>query len=547
MSRTGRHAAPVVGAPTLPGYAVSERIGAGADGVVWAAHRERDGAAVAVKVLATALDDKARRELAVLSRLGGDDVVRLHETLALDDGSSALVLDLMDGGSLGRVVAARGHLSPGETVTVLSPVASALSTLHAAGVVHGDVSPGNVLLDRTGRARLADLGAARIRGDVAGDVRGTEGFSAPEVVWGAAPSPASDVYAVGALGWLCLTGEVPAPAPGRGSLAERVRPALAGHPLVRALIEAMAGEGVERPSAASLALALHEAVRPEPLRIVAGEDDISGLTQRLREAAREEHLAAQVGQRPGAEGERGEPSRWSSTLRVRRVGRAAWASLGGAALLALLAVGAVLAVGDHEPAAAQSPAGVATSARPQSTTEPAGTTKPESATEVARTKQPAGSPTPGATRSGQSTARVAVPDPRRDPVAALQRLSDARASAWQRGLATALIAVDASGSPALQADTERLAGVQRDGGRYRDLAFVVRDARLEATPAAATRASTAAGGHDAVTLRARVDTTAYVVVSRAGEVRRPAQRGPEVLVDLVRTDAGWRVWQVRAG
>ena len=82
------------------------------------------------------------------------------------------------GGSLGQVVAQREHLTPGETVTVIAPIARALAGLHDLGVVHGDLSPGNVLLDSTGRPVLADLGFSRLTGEAPGDVHGTDGFFA---------------------------------------------------------------------------------------------------------------------------------------------------------------------------------------------------------------------------------------------------------------------------------------------------------------------------------------------------------------------------------
>ena len=109
----------------------------------------------AIKIVAADASEHAIREFAVLQDLAVDHVVRLHETISLPGGRIALVLDLAEGGSLADTVSARGHLSAGETVTVLAPVARAVAGLHATGIVHGDLTPGNVLLDLSGRPVVA--------------------------------------------------------------------------------------------------------------------------------------------------------------------------------------------------------------------------------------------------------------------------------------------------------------------------------------------------------------------------------------------------------
>ncbi|HEX8973687.1 serine/threonine-protein kinase, partial [Oryzihumus sp.] len=210
--------------PTVPGCVLLGQVGRGASGTVWLAERQRDGARVAVKVLSgngtrPGASDSAVRELAVLSRTAGEHVVRLHDAVPLAGGGLALVLDLADGGSLARVVAGRGHLSAGEAVTVLTPLAGALAQLHEAGVVHADVSPGNVLFTHEGKPMLADLGVARLAGEDPGEGHGTPGYVAPEVVDGAVATPAADVHALGALGWLALTGVAPPPPAVRPPLA----------------------------------------------------------------------------------------------------------------------------------------------------------------------------------------------------------------------------------------------------------------------------------------------------------------------------------------
>jgi len=275
--------------PRVPGYVVGELLGRGAVGAVWAASRVSDGRQVAVKVVPVAHPEQTHavaRELAVLGRVEVDGLVGFHEAVGLDvePPAVALVLDLLDGGSLERAVRARGHLSVGESVTVLVPVARALAGLHALGVVHGDVTPANVVLELSGRPFLTDLGVARLAGEAPGGeggyLWGTAGFVAPEVREGGAATPAADVYAVGALAWWCVNGSAPAPGALRPPLTE-VAPGL---PTAWSEVttQALLGDPALRPTAAELALAYFDSAPCEPLRLVVGKDETSLLTQRLR-------------------------------------------------------------------------------------------------------------------------------------------------------------------------------------------------------------------------------------------------------------------------
>ncbi len=274
--------------PEVPGYRLTRLLGSGATSTVWRARRELDDELVAIKVLPGEAPEELVREFSMLQHAVGEHVVTLHETVALDgpDGpATALVLELLAGGSLAEVVAARGHLSPGETVTVIAPTAQALTGLHDLGVVHGDISPGNVLLDSLGRPALADLGFARLTGETPGDVHGTDGYVAPEVLDGSEPDRASDVYALAALAWLCLTGSPP------GHVAERLDLASAvpdAPELVDVVESGLSSDPADRPEADELAIAVFDAVDAEPLRMISPGDVASGLTRRIREAAADE-------------------------------------------------------------------------------------------------------------------------------------------------------------------------------------------------------------------------------------------------------------------
>ena len=530
----GRHRIVDHAAPSLPGYDVVEPIGEGGTGAVWSALTP-DGATVAIKVVAAVDADDALVELAVLGRIRDPHLVRLHEALTLPSGDVAQVLDHLAGGTVGMVVRTRGHLAPGELVTLLSPVASTVARLHGIGVVHGDLSPDNVLLDLDGRPFVADLGVARIVGADPAELRGTEGFVAPEVLAGAVPSAASDVHALGALAWFCLTGQAPRPAVVRGRLAEQVE----GLPdeLVETVELALRTRPEDRPDADALAVAIFESAAPEPVVPARGSDEVGLLTRRIRAAARPAVVGAVAdrGHVGGPAARRGVPGGGAGRLAAARrvaghAGRRTVSLLGAAshrlgavtrtllpwvvvaAVLTALALGALSWTGSRDDARATTTAATATQDRGP----------------VDRST----SPDAGRARAGADI-RTVVDAPQRDPVALVQALADARATAWSSGVAARLLEVDAPGSPALGRDTEVLAGVQRARQRYVGLAFTVRAAEVVARR----------GG--IVTLRTRIDTGAHVVRGPAGEVTRPAAAGGPVLLDVVRTDSGWRVHDVR--
>lgn len=499
-SYAGRHRCLDPAAPSVPGYAVTGLIGRGGTGAVWAATSEA-GVEVAVKVVPVVDPDDSLVELAVLSRIRDPHLVRLHEALALPTGEVALVLDLLTGGTVGSLVRTRGHLTPGELVTVLSPVASTLARLHSSGVVHGDLSPGNVLLDHEGRPVVADLGVAALAGGRGDDVWGTDGFVAPEVLAGHRPSAAADVHALGALAWFCLAGSPPGPAGLRGRLADHAR----GVPddLVTVVEGALRTSVTDRPDADELALALFESTTAQPLELAEhdGDDDLALLTRRIRSAARSTaEDAGSAGSRSRRRPE-GLLPRWRLPQWCRpEWSRPSWRSVGAwvAVVVVMALAGGLLAWhGARDEARA--------------------TAAPTRATSSVRTD-----------------VRLLADAPRHDPKSLVQALADARAAAWSSGIAARLVEVDAPRSPALARDTEVLAEVQRSRQRYVGLSFLVRDASIES------------GSGDRITLRASIDTSAHLVRGPDGDVGRPAVNGAPLLLHLVRTPSGWRVAEVRA-
>ena len=196
----------------LPGYEVQALIGYGATGEVWRARELATGDDVALKRLGTGADPAAieslRREASVLRTLDTPYVVRLRAVLG-EGADTVLVLDLATGGSLAALLARRGSLDPGEVVTIAAPLAQALAAAHASGLVHGDITPSNVLFTAEGMPLLADLGLARLAGAPLGTVDGTAEYVDPAVAAGGEPDEASDVWALAAVCHHLLSGTPP--------------------------------------------------------------------------------------------------------------------------------------------------------------------------------------------------------------------------------------------------------------------------------------------------------------------------------------------------
>jgi hypothetical protein len=280
MSAAARPEPGVHSTPVVPGYTLEARIGRGGSGEVWRAVPRRGGAAVAVKVLVAGDPERQAREAALLGELDHPHLVRLLEVVHQPQRGGAprvaLVLELLAGGSLAALLARRGRLRPGEVVTTIAPVAAALAHAHDNGVVHGDLSPGNIVFTGEGRPVLTDLGVARVLGETAaGEV--TPAYVDPTVARGGAPGPASDVFGVAAAAFHALTGIAPwnAATPGdtltvaaHGLLPDLAELAPDAPPeLVAVIGRGLAADPHDRGSAAAFALDLRHACRPEPVRL----------------------------------------------------------------------------------------------------------------------------------------------------------------------------------------------------------------------------------------------------------------------------------------
>jgi serine/threonine-protein kinase len=201
--------------PTPEGYRLLRTLGFGGDGWVALAVQESVGRQVAVKTLyATepAALARFRREGQALAQLASDRIVRVYD-LVEADGRVALILEYAPGGSLHERLVLAPALTIAERLAILADVAEALTCAHAAGIVHRDVKPANVLLDEGGRAKLADFGIARLTAASAafrtqdGSITATRRYAAPEQLTDpSAEAPSIDAYAFGVLAREVLLG-----------------------------------------------------------------------------------------------------------------------------------------------------------------------------------------------------------------------------------------------------------------------------------------------------------------------------------------------------
>jgi len=204
--------------PSLPArYRVVERIGSGGMADVYRADDELLGRQVAIKVFRDpeSADDRRRQqaEARILARLSHPHLVTLFDAVLGTDGRGALILEWVDGSDL-RSLLDRGALRSSAVAAIGTQICDALAYIHAHGVVHRDVSPGNMLLQGTPAtgvtAKLTDLGIARFVDDgrvtTTGTVVGTAGYLSPEQAQGRLVEPPTDLYSLGLVLLECLTG-----------------------------------------------------------------------------------------------------------------------------------------------------------------------------------------------------------------------------------------------------------------------------------------------------------------------------------------------------
>jgi DNA-binding beta-propeller fold protein YncE len=202
---------------TVAGYRIEAPIARGGMGVVYRATQLALDRPVALKVIARHLaeDEGFRERFIGESRLAASldhpGVVPVYDARE-EDGELIVAMRLVEGGDLKRRIAERGPLPASEAVALLGQVAGALDAAHAAGIVHRDVKPQNILLEGD-RAYLTDFGLAKAVGESGvlsgASIAGTAEYMSPEQWQGASIGPAADVYSLGCVLYEAVTGIVP--------------------------------------------------------------------------------------------------------------------------------------------------------------------------------------------------------------------------------------------------------------------------------------------------------------------------------------------------
>jgi hypothetical protein len=259
---------------------VLEPIGEGAQGEVWRAYDPMLDLYVALKLRKLESDtlshqflDEARR----LARVRQANIVSVYGA-AVNDGRAGLWTELVRGTSLAELLAQHGPFPAEEARGIGLDLCHALAAVHRHGLLHGDVKTENVMREVSGRIVLMDFGAARELDEAQTSVvTGTLNYLAPEVLRGASPSPASDIYALGVLLFRLLSGAYPYTATDTASLVsaqdrgDRARLATlrSGLPksLVAAVEQALHSDPAQRPASA---LAFAAALAPRPARSFGG-------------------------------------------------------------------------------------------------------------------------------------------------------------------------------------------------------------------------------------------------------------------------------------
>lgn len=258
-------------------YELLSRIAIGGMGEVWEATDHVIGRTVAIKIL----KDEYMGDPGFLERFRAEArhaALVNHEGIASvfdygeENGSAFLVMELVPGEALSTILERDGALSADKTLDIVAQTASALQAAHAAGLVHRDIKPGNLLITPDGRVKITDFGIARIADQVpltaTGQVMGTVQYLSPEQASGHAASPATDVYSLGIVAYECLAGKRPFTGESQVAIAmaqinEQPPPLPDSVPApVRNLVMAMiAKKPADRPSSAASVARAAQALR----------------------------------------------------------------------------------------------------------------------------------------------------------------------------------------------------------------------------------------------------------------------------------------------
>lgn len=292
-------------------YRLTRKLGSGAMGAVWLAHDEVLHRTVAAKelLLQPGLDEagaeqarqRALREGRIAARIRHNNAVNVYDVVD-DQGRPVLIMEYLQSRSLADVLAKQGSLPPREAARIGAEVASALAAAHKAGIVHRDVKPANILLGDDGSTKLTDFGISRASGDVTvtstGMLAGSPAYLSPEAARGAEPTPASDVFALGATLYRLVEGRLPfgdqdnSIAVLHAVASGQIQPPTQAGPLTSTLYAMLAPEAANRPTMAQVQQWLQAVAGGHDAEVPAGQHQPAGdETTVLTESATVQHGA----------------------------------------------------------------------------------------------------------------------------------------------------------------------------------------------------------------------------------------------------------------
>ncbi len=203
-------------------YRIISIIGMGASGKVYKAEDMEIGRLVAIKVLDIASDitsamlGKGREELErfkveakAAGRLKHPNIVTVYDTGRTRMGEPFIAMELLEGSTLDKLIADSGKLDPIKTLHYLSQISSCIDYAHSEGVVHKDIKPANISIEKHDKASLLDFGVASLGGDGVGTMVGTPSYMSPEQLRGQKLSSRVDIFSLSIVAFECLTGSRP--------------------------------------------------------------------------------------------------------------------------------------------------------------------------------------------------------------------------------------------------------------------------------------------------------------------------------------------------
>ncbi|SEH62322.1 MULTISPECIES: serine/threonine-protein kinase [unclassified Leifsonia] len=266
-------------------YELQSRIAIGGMGEVWQATDLVIGRTVAIKILKDeylgdpGFLERFRAEARHAALVNHEGIANVYD-YGEEDGSAYLVMELVPGEALSSILEREHILSTDRTLDIVAQTAAALHAAHAAGLVHRDIKPGNLLITPDGRVKITDFGIARIADQVpltaTGQVMGTVQYLSPEQASGHPASPTTDIYSLGIVAYECLAGRRPftgesqvAIAMAQINEAPPELPATVAEPVRNLVFACIAKNPADRPASAAHLARAAQALRRGDVRAAA--------------------------------------------------------------------------------------------------------------------------------------------------------------------------------------------------------------------------------------------------------------------------------------